>query len=58
MSVENTNSLRHTILQPKTGIVHLGLGVFSGACCALLIGGYSYQGETGELMICQRSPGK
>ena len=30
MSIENTNSLRHTILQPKTGIVHLGLGVFFG----------------------------
>ena len=31
---------------------------FSGACCAILNGGYSYQGETGELMLCQRSPGK
>ena len=30
MSVENTNSLRHTILRPKTGIVHLELGVFFG----------------------------
>ena len=34
MSVENTNSLRHTSLQPKTGIVHLGLGVFFWAHAA------------------------
>ena len=37
MSIENTNSLRHTILQPKTGIVHLGLGVFFRAHAALYL---------------------
>ena len=37
MSVENCNSLRRTQPQPKTGIVHLGLGAFFRAHAAVYL---------------------
>ena len=37
MSIENCNSLRRTQPQPKTGIVHLGLGAFFRAHAAIYL---------------------